>query len=168
MCIRDSSGRVSIAERTFHEVLPVAMQALSRGSPSGWLNVSQCEHFFYNAVFAAVKDAAVEAIAAGFDVVPLFLSSGYLAACVRLMERFEAEKGPSADTNVMSIFFGVLWNLASIDFSDSPDALAVLRSAAGSLRYAMDNNVVQLADICLLYTSPSPRDATLSRMPSSA
>ena len=24
------------------------------------------------------------------------------------------------------------------------------------------------ADICLLYTSPSPRDATLSRMPSSA
>ena len=25
-----------------------------------------------------------------------------------------------------------------------------------------------LQDICLLYTSPSPRDATLSRMPSSA
>ena len=129
----------------------------------------------------------MEAIAAGFDVVPLFLSSGYLAACVRLLERFEAEKGPSADTNVMSLFYGVLWNLASIDFSDSPDALAVLRSAAGSLRYAMDNSVPQLADFCLtsgvfanllaanlfgkdclLYTSPSPRDATLSRMPSSA
>ena len=28
--------------------------------------------------------------------------------------------------------------------------------------------VTQLADTCLLYTSPSPRDATLSRMPSSA
>ena len=26
----------------------------------------------------------------------------------------------------------------------------------------------QLAPVCLLYTSPSPRDATLSRMPSSA
>ena len=26
----------------------------------------------------------------------------------------------------------------------------------------------RLIDICLLYTSPSPRDATLSRMPSSA
>ena len=25
-----------------------------------------------------------------------------------------------------------------------------------------------LAEVCLLYTSPSPRDATLSRMPSSA
>ena len=28
--------------------------------------------------------------------------------------------------------------------------------------------VKELADNCLLYTSPSPRDATLSRMPSSA
>ena len=37
----------------------------------------------------------------------------------------------------------------------------------------MDGEVVHragygIADICLLYTSPSPRDATLSRMPSSA
>ena len=28
--------------------------------------------------------------------------------------------------------------------------------------------IVNNADVCLLYTSPSPRDATLSRMPSSA
>ena len=28
--------------------------------------------------------------------------------------------------------------------------------------------LMQMAGICLLYTSPSPRDATLSRMPSSA
>ena len=28
--------------------------------------------------------------------------------------------------------------------------------------------LTSLLDICLLYTSPSPRDATLSRMPSSA
>ena len=27
---------------------------------------------------------------------------------------------------------------------------------------------IDVAQICLLYTSPSPRDATLSRMPSSA
>ena len=48
------------------------------------------------------------------------------------------------------------------------------------LRYALKNNDTVLtrflseklvnvqANICLLYTSPSPRDATLSRMPSSA
>ena len=29
-------------------------------------------------------------------------------------------------------------------------------------------NITELPKICLLYTSPSPRDATLSRMPSSA
>ena len=31
-----------------------------------------------------------------------------------------------------------------------------------------DTIIVDAAGICLLYTSPSPRDATLSRMPSSA
>ena len=30
------------------------------------------------------------------------------------------------------------------------------------------DGLLPLDDICLLYTSPSPRDATLSRMPSSA
>ena len=34
------------------------------------------------------------------------------------------------------------------------------------VEYKVDN--VSKYDICLLYTSPSPRDATLSRMPSSA
>ena len=30
------------------------------------------------------------------------------------------------------------------------------------------NDLIARANVCLLYTSPSPRDATLSRMPSSA
>ena len=30
------------------------------------------------------------------------------------------------------------------------------------------NDVIEIVKDCLLYTSPSPRDATLSRMPSSA
>ena len=40
-----------------------------------------------------------------------------------------------------------------------------------SLPYVEQNNVHSIGaglDACLLYTSPSPRDATLSRMPSSA
>ena len=32
----------------------------------------------------------------------------------------------------------------------------------------VDSGIVLQAALCLLYTSPSPRDATLSRMPSSA
>ena len=51
-----------------------------------------------------------------------------------------------------------------------------LRNAAqGDQLAALDRNIldnwIQLRDdykTCLLYTSPSPRDATLSRMPSSA
>jgi hypothetical protein len=47
-----------------------------------------------------VKDAAEAAAVTGFDVVPLMLSSGYLAACVQVLETFEAERGPTPDTNV--------------------------------------------------------------------
>ena len=36
-----------------------------------------------------------------------------------------------------------------------------------SLDLVSDDNLANII-ICLLYTSPSPRDATLSRMPSSA
>ena len=36
------------------------------------------------------------------------------------------------------------------------------------VKKAIENNVDQYTDICLLYTSPSPRDRTRSRMPSSA
>ena len=32
----------------------------------------------------------------------------------------------------------------------------------------IEDHYKKIASICLLYTSPSPRDATLSRMPSSA
>ena len=36
------------------------------------------------------------------------------------------------------------------------------------IRRAIEKIEDDVDDICLLYTSPSPRDATLSRMPSSA
>ena len=36
----------------------------------------------------------------------------------------------------------------------------------GKIYYGLEGDT--LASACLLYTSPSPRDATLSRMPSSA
>ena len=38
----------------------------------------------------------------------------------------------------------------------------------GTLEFVTYTDFNQIADACLLYTSPSPRDATLARMPSSA
>ena len=46
--------------------------------------------------------------------------------------------------------------------------IAVGAGAAGALNMALEGETDALMRRCLLYTSPSPRDATLSRMPSSA
>ena len=47
----------------------------------------------------------------------------------------------------------------------SEEQLKILREACDHLIEAMH---AEMDRLCLLYTSPSPRDATLSRMPSSA
>ena len=51
-------------------------------------------------------------------------------------------------------------------FSDAQETVSALREFG--VIVAMRERTGFLAEICLLYTSPSPRDATLSRMPSSA
>ena len=46
---------------------------------------------------------------------------------------------------------------------------SVLKDSSGNVIATSDRYVDKVqTDTCLLYTSPSPRDATLSRMPSSA
>ena len=61
---------------------------------------------------------------------------------------------------LVSVDSNVLWNTGNFLSSDKINDLQLFGS---QLLIATDN-----AGICLLYTSPSPRDATLSRMPSSA
>ena len=46
--------------------------------------------------------------------------------------------------------------------------LLLLLVARMIMQYGFDMNVDYLSWVCLLYTSPSPRDGLLSRMPSSA
>ena len=48
------------------------------------------------------------------------------------------------------------------------DTTLILSVIGSSISVALRNILIFLGGICLLYTSPSPRDATLSRMPSSA
>ena len=51
-----------------------------------------------------------------------------------------------------------------------PQIVASLSAGLQSVRNLLPDNTIQTANLkpCLLYTSPSPRDGLLSRMPSSA
>ena len=74
----------------------------------------------------------------------------------------------------------VVQKFGGTSVADSQKILAAARKAVRTQQRgnqvvvvvsAMGKNtdtLIELANDCLLYTSPSPRDATLSRMPSSA
>ena len=47
------------------------------------------------------------------------------------------------------------------------DVINIIKDSSDTLVTILDD-LLDISKICLLYTSPSPRDATLSRMPSSA
>ena len=59
------------------------------------------------------------------------------------------------------------WLRQYIDISESVDELASILTSLG-LEVESVETVEALKGGCLLYTSPSPRDGLLSRMPSSA
>ena len=69
----------------------------------------------------------------------------------------------SQDTVISSL--GTLLSTLSTDVTSLTDFQGVLAGKQGS---SSGTNVLQLTSACLLYTSPSPRDGLLSRMPSSA
>ena len=59
-------------------------------------------------------------------------------------------------------------NAPTHTYSSAGEYTIKVTPAEGSTYRPYFNNAVSDTSICLLYTSPSPRDATLSRMPSSA
>ena len=76
---------------------------------------------------------------------------------------------PQADElrSVQAYLVVEMLNEQTFDFSQAKlklkDGLRFsLRQDGGAINYLVED------EVCLLYTSPSPRDATLSRMPSSA
>ena len=58
--------------------------------------------------------------------------------------------------------------LDELDFLSSTAGVRAVRRFTQRLDQAHSVTFVGKGKLCLLYTSPSPRDATLSRMPSSA
>ena len=72
-----------------------------------------------------------------------------------------------ADQILMPLYFKFPKNIA--DIKQLPKTMiAELVEAGYTIGSAKEIHRVTSEDGCLLYTSPSPRDATLSRMPSSA
>ena len=88
---------------------------------------------------------------------------------IRLMElddRLRAEEEPQNKRGTITYMKGVKVKPRKLN-GDPPPETAMKRTQIGRkdpepLEVEWDSNT------CLLYTSPSPRDATLSRMPSSA
>ena len=75
-------------------------------------------------------------------------------------------KSDGLPTGAVNGFCNMLYKLiADTNKSIGPTHLAVIFDSA---RKTFRNNIYKDYKACLLYTSPSPRDATLSRMPSSA
>ena len=67
------------------------------------------------------------------------------------------------------IFFGIIaFDMMGIIVRLLGDTYPILQIAAMRNFFGMIPALILLAHACLLYTSPSPRDCRLSRMPSSA
>ena len=74
-------------------------------------------------------------------------------------------------TAIISLFLPNYYQSTTTFYAASPDL--GMPDPVGEMEkyrdyYGEDTDNDRILTICLLYTSPSPRDATLSRMPSSA
>ena len=94
----------------------------------------------------------------------LLALSPILLTLVLLLTRLPAWVAPAAGTAVAVLLALTAFGVAPGDLGGAigdgvPTLLEILAIIAGG---------ITLSRVCLLYTSPSPRDGLLSRMPSSA
>ena len=79
---------------------------------------------------------------------------------IKVFEPFEDVSKPSPSIDAMMISYGCVYKRSSKPVMKG-SRVETIEAARKEYKQLLDEG-------CLLYTSPSPRDATLSRMPSSA
>ena len=99
----------------------------------------------------------------GVDAAIIFSDILVIPECMGLPYELIEKKGPMFPDTIKSS--GDIDKL--ISGSSASDRLDYVYDAVSLTKKALSGRV-PLIGFCLLYTSPSPRDATLSRMPSSA
>ena len=80
------------------------------------------------------------------------------------------EDGPAIVREIVETFLGESPELVTrVDLGTEDRNLVAIRDATHALKSSSGNvGASALSNLCLLYTSPSPRDKRQSRMPSSA
>ena len=68
----------------------------------------------------------------------------------------------------LGLSFGKIEVLKDLNLEVHDGEFLVLLGSSGCGKSTLLNCIAGLLDVCLLYTSPSPRDLSTSRMPSSA
>ena len=76
--------------------------------------------------------------------------------------------GRSATGMHQSVTYSCLYSVALLPSSLPPFGTCTLPTTGSEILTRMHQSVTFLSLFCLLYTSPSPRDSGISRMPSSA
>ena len=120
----------------------------------------QCHSFVYTATLSECVLYEEDIFSPGIDLISSPTSDVYQVVCV-------GDQGGSllrsGDTNNAA-----LYGRDSLLFDDNPVPFQRYRSSMITADTMKTLRGVELGRCCLLYTSPSPRDRTRSRMPSSA
>ena len=167
MCIRDSTGAVAIG----HDAAPSANNEIRLGSSAHTVhvhpNVAGTETDDNQ---LTSKSYAEGAVAIGRDA----SAGGVNTIAVGVSADADTEDGIAVGRNARALHTGAV----AIGHDAAPSAINEIR--LGSSVHTVhvhpnvagnetdDNQLTSKSYVCLLYTSPSPRDRTRSRMPSSA
>ena len=121
-----------------------------------------------NAVAAAAEiDADVHVLVAGDGCSPAAEAAARVAGVAKVLVAEDAAYEHALAENVAKLVVDLSGGYSHVLAPATANGKNILPRAAALLDVAQISDITEVVS-CLLYTSPSPRDGLLSRMPSSA